>query len=129
MNFIKTMVNAVISCFSKYACFDGRISRQEFWSFALFNVVAAALLYLSGWLTTLTGQGDSIFLRILCCYYILASALPTLAAATRRLHDTGRSGYYMLWLLLPVIGYVILAVYLAMPGEAAANRYGPGPQV
>lgn len=118
----------MISCYSKYARFGGRTSRQEFWLFCLFNMVAAALLYLSGWLTTHSGQGDPVFLWILCGYYVLASAPPTLAAATRRLHDTGRSGYFMLWLLVPVIGNVILAVYLAMPGVAAPDRYGPAPR-
>ena len=115
MNPIKSTADAVISCFSKYACFRGCASRSEFWLFCLFNVLVSTFLFLSGCLTTYIGQGDPVFLWILSGFYALAVVPPTLAAGIRRLHDTGRSGYNMLWMLLPVIGGIILIVYLAQP--------------
>lgn len=121
------MADAVYSCFNKYACFRGRASRSEFWLFCLFNVQVSTFLFFSGYFTTYIGQGDPIFLWILSGFYSLAAVLPTLAAGIRRLHDTGRSGYNMLWMLLPVIGEIILIVYLAGAGTPDSNHYGDRP--
>lgn len=125
MNIIKQAAYSVISCFSKYACFNGRASRYEFWIFCLFNVLVASFMFLSGNFTAYIGQGDPVFLWILSGFYSLAVVVPTLAAATRRLHDTGRSGYNMLWMFLPILGCIILLIFMAKAGEPEANSYGP----
>lgn len=127
MCFITSAAYSVISCFSKYACFNGRASRSEFWIFCLFNVLVAGFLFLSGYFTAYIGQGDPIFLWILSGFYTVAVVVPTLAAATRRLHDTDCSGYNMLWMLLPILGGMILLIFMAKAGDPEANRYGPRP--
>lgn len=110
---------AVNTCLNRYATFTGRARRPEYWYFALFALlvvtVTAALdatLFpenLAGPITTLAG---------------LLLLLPSLAVATRRLHDQDRSGGWMLVGLLPLVGWIILLVWLAGRGTPGANRYG-----
>ena len=102
--------NIIRECFTKYAEFNGRASRPEFWWFALFvTLVSGALAYVSE-------AASSIFL--------IAVFLPLMAVGTRRLRDTGKSGWSMLYLLVPVGGLVILAWLCAMPGteQSAASE-------
>jgi DNA-binding CsgD family transcriptional regulator len=99
-----TFFEAIRTCLTKYADFSGRASRPEFWWFALFvTLVSAALAYFSS-------NVASVFL--------LAMALPFLAAGARRLHDTGRSGWWQLFLLAPVAGIVVAATVWALPPVA-----------
>lgn len=110
MNF----VDAVKTCFSKYACFEGRACRSEYWYFCLFNfllgIVCGALL----------GKiGSSIV--------SLALFIPSLAVAVRRLHDVGKSGWFYLLCLIPLIGWIWLIVLYCTPGNAEANQYGENP--
>ena len=96
-----TFYESILVCFKKYAEFNGRASRSEFWWFALFiTLVTSALVYISETL-------GSIFL--------IATLLPFLAAGTRRLRDTGKSGWWQLFLLAPVGGLVILGFLWAEP--------------
>ena len=96
-----TFFESILVCFKKYAEFDGRASRSEFWWFALFiTLVTSALVYISETL-------GSVFL--------IATLLPLLAAGTRRLRDTGKSGWWQLFLLVPVGGLVILGFLWAEP--------------
>jgi len=96
-----TFFGSILVCFKKYAEFNGRASRSEFWWFALFiTLVSAALVYISETL-------GSVFL--------IATLLPLLAAGTRRLRDTGKSGWWQLFLLAPVGGLVILGFLWAEP--------------
>ena len=96
-----TFFESIRVCLTKYADFNGRASRSEFWWFALFiTLVSAALVYVHQNL-----------------YYIfqIAALLPLLAAGARRLHDIGKSGWWQLFLLAPVGGIVILGVLWALP--------------
>jgi DNA-binding CsgD family transcriptional regulator len=96
-----TFFESILVCFKKYAEFNGRASRSEFWWFTLFiTLVTAALGYISETL-------GSIFL--------IATLLPLLAVGTRRLRDTGKSGWWQLYLLVPVGGLVILGFMWAQP--------------
>ncbi len=104
---------AVKTCLSKYADFNGRAARPEFWWFMLFWVVVLAVTGLvSKYLYGIAG---------------LALLLPGLAAGSRRLHDTGKSGWFQLIGLIPFIGTLILIYLMAQPGEPAANQYGNPP--
>ncbi len=101
---------AVKTCLSKYADFNGRAARPEFWWFMLFWVVVLAVTGLvSKYLYGIAG---------------LALLLPGLAAGSRRLHDTGKSGWFQLIGLIPFIGTLIVIYLMAQPGEPAANQYG-----
>ncbi len=104
---------AVRTCVAKYADFNGRATRAEYWWFMLFIVL----------LTVLLGFASDMLSSLFC----LAMLLPSIAAAARRLHDTGRTGWWQLLGLLPVIGWIWLIVLLAMQGEPRPNPYGPAP--
>jgi uncharacterized membrane protein YhaH (DUF805 family) len=101
---------AVITCFNKYVEFKGRAARPEFWWFALFQFVVVVVL-------------DAIY-RPIGGLASLAMLLPGLAVAARRLHDIGKSGWFLLLLLIPVIGWLVLLYFYCQPGQPAANEYG-----
>jgi uncharacterized membrane protein YhaH (DUF805 family) len=98
-----TFQASVKVCFSKYADFGGRATRSEYWWFVLFIV--------------LVGLAASIVSNTLSGLFSLATLLPQIAAATRRLHDTNRSGWWQLIVLVPVIGWIVLIVFLAQEGK------------
>ncbi|MDB6060164.1 MAG: Integral rane protein [Verrucomicrobiaceae bacterium] len=109
-----TFEESIKTCVTqKYADFNGRASRSEYWWFAL--CIAIAGLVLSRVSTTLG------------LLFNLGLLLPSLAAAARRLHDTGRSGWWQLIALIPVLGWIVLIVFLALEGEAQDNQHGPRP--
>ena len=93
-------------CFAKYADFTGRASRSEYWWFFLFIILAGAII--------------SMLSNKLAGVFYLATLLPSLAAATRRLHDTRRSGWWQLICLVPLVGLVILLVFLTQKSDASA---------
>lgn len=109
-----TFAESIQICFKKYADFNGRASRSEYWWFALFSI--------------LVGIGLSIFSQALSLLFYLAVLLPSIAVATRRLHDTGRSGWWQLISLVPLVGIIVMLVFLTQKGDAASNAHG-APQV
>jgi uncharacterized membrane protein YhaH (DUF805 family) len=109
-----TFVEAIKTCLSKYADFNGRASRPEYWWFALFIVVA--------------GFGISIISDMLAMLFYLGTLVPSIAAATRRLHDTNQSGWLQLVALIPVLGWIAIIFLLAQPGKEP-NRFGAAPEL
>lgn len=110
-----------------YCNFQGRASRSEFWWFFLFsNIVGCIIspLYLYSGSSTL-----SLIFGILYYAISLYFLLPSLGLLVRRLHDTSRSAGNLLWWLLPVIGWIVLIVYLVQDSTPSANEYGPVPNV
>ncbi|MBE0418297.1 MAG: DUF805 domain-containing protein [Coriobacteriia bacterium] len=105
-----------------YAVFRGRSTRAEFWVFFLVNTCVSTLLLRIdrefGWLILDAGFG------YLSGFYLLGVALPSLAIGVRRLHDTGRTGVFILLPLIPLLGWLILGVLLALPSERGDNQYG-----
>lgn len=100
----------------RYAKFDGRAGRSEFWWFVLANLlVYVALLVLA--------QVSSVFL-ILYFVYAIAVIVPSLAVAVRRLHDTNKSGWFLLLGFIPFIGFIILLVFYIQEGTPGPNDYG-----
>jgi uncharacterized membrane protein YhaH (DUF805 family) len=106
MNFM----DAVKTCFTKYVDFNGRAARPEFWWFVLFNVVVSMVL----------GQAS----HVLSMLFSLATLLPSIAVTARRLHDMDKSGWWQLIGLIPVLGWIVMIVWLAQPGTSGANRFG-----
>lgn len=104
-----TFTESIRVCFSKYADFSGRASRPEYWWFCLFIVLAGAAL--------------SLVNNKLSSLFYLATLLPSIAAATRRLHDTDRSGWLQLIALVPVLGWIAAIYLLAQPAKEP-NRFG-----
>lgn len=119
-----TFSEAVRTCFEKYATFRGRARRSEFWWFALFVFLAQFALGLIDAALFGTGPGAT---RLLNPLFSLAVFLPSLAVSVRRLHDIGRTGWWVLIYLIPVVGFLVLLWWYTRPGEPVANRFGPPP--
>jgi uncharacterized membrane protein YhaH (DUF805 family) len=116
-------VNWYVKVLKQYADFSGRARRMEYWMFVLVNTIIAFLLYLPAIVT-----GDPLW-AILYYLYALAVLIPGLAVAVRRLHDTDRSGWWILIGLVPLVGMIILLVFMVQDSEQGPNRYGPSPKL
>lgn len=112
-------MNWYLAVLKNYAGFSGRARRKEYWMFVLFNFIAALVL---------SGLGMVIDTQIPYIVYLLAVLIPTLAVVFRRLHDTGRSGWWILISLVPLVGGIILLVFMASEGARETNAYGPDPK-
>lgn len=121
--------DAVAVCLRKYADFSGRAGRPEFWWFFVFNV---AVSFVAGWLDEGTGldfDGGAAYAAdgVISLAASLALLLPSLAVGARRLHDTGRSGWWLLLSLVPCLGLIALIVMWCLPGDPHSNDYGEQP--
>jgi uncharacterized membrane protein YhaH (DUF805 family) len=102
-----TLIDAVKVCFRKYADFNGCASRPEFWWWFVFTLIVTVAL------RTISYNVAGVF--------SLATFLPSLAVAARRLHDIDRSGWWQLLYFVPVFGWIVLIIFCAEPTQA--NRY------
>lgn len=101
-------------CFQKFADFNGRAKRPEFWWFVLFCfLVALALDMIS---SSISG------------IFSLVTLIPSLAVGSRRLHDTNKSGWFQLLLLIPILGWIAIIYLQAQPGDTETNQYGETPE-
>ena len=106
---------------SKYATFSGRATRSEYWFFYVFY---ALVIFATFWISILF---DNEFVALLTVGIWLALFLPSISVLVRRLHDTGKSGWWY-WLSLVPFGAIVVIVFLCQQSEPAANQYGPAPQ-
>ena len=97
----------------KYFCFEGRCGRKSFWMFVLVNFVVQFVLNL------IPGIG-----KIASFIFSLAVLCPSLGITARRLHDTGKSGWLQLLILIPFVGLPIILILCALAGNPEANKYG-----
>lgn len=114
------MMDAVFNVFSQYAEFGGRARRAEYWNFALFVFVVNSVL-------GLLGKNMQFFVWI-AGVFSLVIFIPNLALSVRRMHDIGKSGWYLLIELIPLIGWIIMLVWNCTEGEHCDNMYGPDPK-
>lgn len=121
-----------------YADFSGRARRREFWSWVLLVwLLLFALMYLdaalglggsaTGWATG-TSFGFSLSGGLLTAIFALATLIPSLAVSVRRLHDIGRSGAFLLFILIPLFGWAYLLYLYVQPGLTGPNAYGADPK-
>jgi uncharacterized membrane protein YhaH (DUF805 family) len=113
------MINYYTGVLKNYVGFEGRARRAEFWQFVLVNFVISVALDVVGLVTKLT---------ILAAIYGLAVFLPGLAATVRRLHDTSKSGWWILIAFVPVVGIIALIVLLCLDSTPGPNAHGPNPK-
>jgi uncharacterized membrane protein YhaH (DUF805 family) len=99
----------------KYAQFDGRACRFEYWTFFLANFVISLLLI---------AIPHALFIRLI---FSFASFIPGIAVSVRRLHDRGHGGWYMLLVLVPFVGGLVLLVFMLLGSQKEENRWGPDP--
>jgi uncharacterized membrane protein YhaH (DUF805 family) len=110
-----------LAVLKNYAGFSGRARRTEYWMFFLFNLIITIVLDVIGRVIELG--------TLLGGIYGLAVLIPGLAVGVRRLHDTGRSGWWLSIGLVPVVGTIVLIVFLATEGEPGNNAHGPNPKL
>ncbi|MDE6717357.1 MAG: DUF805 domain-containing protein [Muribaculaceae bacterium] len=117
---------AIRRAFNNYCVFTGRASRSEYWWFVLFTAIVGWAI---GIILGLPLGSDSFIYQGVSGLWGLFIFLPSLGLCFRRLHDTGRSGWNILWALLPFIGTIILIVYFCQNSQMSDNQYGPVPNL
>ena len=130
-----TFSESIKTCFAKFITWEGRASRSEYWYFVLFGILAQIVggvidnVIGTSFSVTNPETGEAISMGYGWVYLLaaLANFLPSLAAMVRRLHDTERSGWWYWIALVPIIGIIVLIVWLASRGTSGNNRYGSDP--
>ncbi len=113
---------AIVTVFRNYAQFEGRARRPEFWWWVLFTTIVSTAL---GALNLVTPEGTITIGSSLASVWGVATLVPTLAVAVRRLRDTGRSWGNVFWILLPIAGLIVLVVYLTEPTKVEPAEVSP----
>ena len=116
-----TFTEAVKDGFAHYVDFNGRASRPAYWWWLLFAILLAVAV---------SAMDGTIFEEsmLLTLFVWLGLILPSLSVAIRRLHDTDRSGWWILISFIPIIGFIVLLVFYLQESDPIDNRYGPPPR-
>ena len=114
-------MNWYLKALKQYAVFSGRAQRKEYWFFLLFNIIAFIIL---GIIEAVIGVDKGVLQAL----YWLAVLLPGIGVSIRRLHDTNRSGWWLLIAFVPLIGAIVLIVFYCQDSDAGDNRFGPNPK-
>ncbi len=109
-----------------YANFEGRARRSEYWYFVLFNFIISVSAWIISIILIFFG---GFLLWFFIPIFSLALIIPNLAVQVRRLHDTGKSGWYLLMVFIPLVGPIILLVFYCTEGDRGPNEYGPDPKM
>ena len=115
------MIDWYLSVLKKYAVFTGRARRSEFWYFVLANFLIAIALNVVDFTVGSYGAISVI--------YSVALLIPSLAVSVRRLHDTNRSGWWLLLYFIPLIGFIVLIIFFVEDSNPGDNNYGPNPKL
>lgn len=119
-------MNWYVDVLRKYAVFSGRARRKEYWFFVLFNLLIVAGLTL---VDMFVGTYDPVReVGLLSGLYGIGVILPSLAVGARRLHDSGRTAWWLLIGLVPVIGAIVLLIFFVLDSQTGDNEYGPNPK-
>jgi uncharacterized membrane protein YhaH (DUF805 family) len=135
-----SFTEAVRTCFNKFATFEGRASRPEFWWWFLFTILVSLVGYVPLLVLTFIGAATAddggavsgvftlltVIFWILWAILVIALLIPTLAVGCRRLHDRGQSGWLLLLYFVPC-GNIVLLVFWLLEGTPGDNMYGPKP--
>lgn len=115
-----------LNALRNYLGFSGRARRKEYWMFTLVNIILAVVLAVLDHILKLHMKGDQGVLSLLYSLFIF---IPSWAVQFRRLHDTDRSAWWLLLLLIPFIGWLVLLLFYCQEGTRGANRYGNDPKM
>ncbi len=112
-------MNYYIQAFKRFSDFSGRSRRSEYWYYVLFNI-----------LVSIVAVVIDVFIEmpIFTLLYLLVSIIPSIAVLVRRLHDTGKSGWYYFMGMIPIAGPIILLVYLTTDSQPGNNQWGQNPK-
>ncbi len=106
-----------------FANFSGRARREEYWYYSLAVFVVSAIL------SVLSEAGTvGVIFSIVSFLFSLCIIIPGIAVSVRRLHDTGRSGWWLLLCLIPLIGQIVLLVFMVTEGQKGENKWGDDPK-
>ncbi|TVR39932.1 MAG: DUF805 domain-containing protein [Cryomorphaceae bacterium] len=115
-----------VKVLKNYATFTGRARRKEYWMYVLFYILfSIGVNIIDNVLGTTDPESGVGYLGGL---YSLALLIPSLAVGARRLHDTGKTGWLMLLVLIPVIGWIVLLIFFIQDSQPGENKYGPNPK-
>lgn len=117
-----TFSEAIVTCIRKYFVFQGRASRSEYWYFYLFYII---LLF--GFFAFSVAKVEVVAIAFILA--VVSIIIPQISAAVRRLHDTGKSGWWYWITIVPLVGPIILLVFLCKKGDEFSNDYGENPLV
>lgn len=112
----------------RYADFQGRSRRKEYWMFILFQILLLVPLMLIAIALDSGGSEGGIVLVGLIGLFVLGFLVPTLAVQVRRFHDQDKSGWFVLLGVIPYIGGFIMLVFMCLEGTRGTNRFGPDPK-
>ena len=110
-----------------YAVFEGRARRKEYWLFILFNVLALILLNIAD--NLLGTYDEELKTGLLSGVYSLIVIIPSIAVSVRRLHDTDKSGWWLLLYLIPLFGSLVLLIFFVLDSQVGTNRFGVNPKL
>tara|TARA_Y100001970_G_scaffold286366_1_gene408329 strand:- start:11 stop:376 length:366 start_codon:yes stop_codon:yes gene_type:complete len=118
-------IEAIKICLNKYVDFKGRARRSEYWFFFLFTLLVSVILgFAEGYLGIFPNINQSILANI----FALIVLLPAIGVGVRRLHDTNHSGWWYLLSIIPIIGFIILLIWLCKDSDEGDNRFGSNPK-
>src|SRR4051812_38312471 len=115
-----------LQAWKKYGEFEGRSRRSEYWVFFLFNILAIIVLSFADLALGLYNEG--VGFGFLSGLYCVGAFIPGLSLSVRRLHDTGRNGFWILIGMIPLVGFIVLFIIMAQDGNPMGNEYGPSPK-
>ncbi len=123
-------MNWYIKVLQQYTDFEGRARRKEYWMFTLVNfLITMALQALTFMVAGMNPESTlGLFLSGILALYGLGVLIPSLAVTVRRLHDTNRSGWWILINFIPVIGFIVMLVFLVQDSQPGTNQYGENPK-
>jgi uncharacterized membrane protein YhaH (DUF805 family) len=119
-------MNWVMKVLKQYADFNGRAQRTEYWLFVLFCIVVSIVLAIID--RTIGTYNATAGVGLLGGIFSLAVLLPGIGVSVRRLHDTSRSGWWLLIAIIPLIGEIVLLVFMVQDSTPGTNAYGPSPK-
>ncbi|AZZ98120.1 DUF805 domain-containing protein [Pseudoalteromonas sp. R3] len=120
------MIDSYLSVLKNYTEFKGRARRKEYWLFMLCNLIVMIVLGLVDMMLGMYSEEAGV--GLVSGLYALAVIIPSIAVGVRRLHDIGRSGWWMLLTFVPLVGPLVLLVFNVMDSKPGENEYGPNPK-
>lgn len=119
-------MNWFLAVLKKYAVLSGRAQRAEYWYFFLFYLlIYIALAIIDNVTGSLSADAE---IGLLGSIFVLGTLIPSVAVGVRRLHDTDRSGWWLLLAFVPVVGTIVLIVFMVQDSSPGNNRFGPNPK-
>ena len=118
-------IEATEVCFTKYFNFSGRARRSEYWFFTLFTLLTSSFfIYFEGYMGIFPNTDQAVLANI----FSLLVIIPSIAVGVRRLHDTNHSGWWYLLIVIPIIGWIVILIWLCKNSDEEDNRFGSNPK-